>query len=127
MDTGGNEGTRYGYKWSAWVEATEEMRRVLIDRAKSGQPISYSQLAKQIQAIQLDPHSFAMAELLGEISADDYEAGRGMLSALAVRKGDGFPAVGFFNLAEELGLDVSDREKIWVEQYKKVCAAAVGR
>ena len=108
----GDKGTRYGYKWSDWVKAAEEMRRILIDHARSGQPIYYSDLARRIQAIQLDPHSFAMAALLGEISTEEYEAGRGMLSALAVSKSDGFPAAGFFNLAEDLGLDTSDREKL---------------
>lgn len=118
-----NEGTRYGYRFSDWARAREEMRQILIESARAGEPITYSELACRISAISIEPHSFAMAALLGEISADEYEAGRGMLSALAVLKGEGVPAAGFYNLAEYLGLDTSDRMKLWIEQYKRACAA----
>ena len=47
-----------------------------------------------------------------------------MMTALVVHKeGDYQPGPGFFELAKELGRDVTDIEKCWVAEFKRVHAA----
>ena len=45
-----------------------------------------------------------VGHLVGEISEDEHNAGRPMLSALVVEKDTGMPSSGFYDLARELGL-----------------------
>ncbi len=45
-----------------------------------------------------------VGHLVGEISEDEHNAGRPMLSALVVEKGTGMPSSGFYDLAQNLGL-----------------------
>jgi hypothetical protein len=66
----------------------------------------------------------AFHTLLGQISVEEHEAGRGMLSVLVVHKsGDFRPGTGFFDLARLLGHKSRDRDKVWSEDFKKVKAA----
>jgi hypothetical protein len=53
----------------------------------------------QLQTVRLDPDSNARAAMLGEISTEEDEASRGMLSVLVVHKdGDKMPGAAFFEL-----------------------------
>ncbi len=114
---------RYGYPLDRWEQAKDEMRQILIRRAKAGEPIAYSELVAQIGALSMEPDSYALAAMLGEISTDEDDAGRGMLSVLVVHKdGDMRPGSGFFELATELRHDTSNREKFWIDEFKRVCA-----
>jgi hypothetical protein len=62
--------------------------------------------------------------MLGEISADEDAAGRGMLSVIVVHKsGDMQPGPGFFELARDLGRDTSDILVCWITELKKAHAA----
>ena len=72
--------THYGYDIDDWNTAKEEMRQAMIGRARVRGMIPYSDLCKQVTAITLEPHSHALAAMLGEISADEDAAGRGMLT-----------------------------------------------
>jgi len=57
----------------------------------------YSELTNQIQAIQLEPNSYALAAMLGEISEEEDAAGRGLITVMVVHKeGDMQPGPGFF-------------------------------
>jgi hypothetical protein len=97
------------------------MRQILIERAKVRETIPYSELVTKVKAINLDPNSYALATMLGEISTAEATAGRGMLTVIVVHKyGDMQPGPGFFELARELGRDVSDILKCWVEELNKV-------
>jgi len=67
-----------------------------------------------------------VGHMLGEISQDELEHGRPMLSALAVGVG-GFPGPGFFSLARELG-KLQERSKeaqhrFWEEEKAAVYKA----
>jgi molybdopterin synthase catalytic subunit len=76
---------------------------------------------EKVTEIDLEPNSYALAAMLGEISSEEDAAGRGMLSVIVVHKiGDMQPGPGFFDLAGELGRDTSDILKCWVEELKKV-------
>jgi hypothetical protein len=115
--------TKYGYPLSDWNKAKKEMRQTLIERAKVRGMIPYSELTEIIKTIDLEPWSAALAAMLGEISAEEDSAGRGMLSVVVVHKyGDMQPGPGFFELAEELGRDTSDILKCWIEELRKVHA-----
>ncbi len=110
----------YGYPAAAWQEAKEEATRAIIQEARGGSTIFYSELTKRIGAIGFDPHDYAFHHLLGEISVEEDAAGRGMLSTLIVHKEDGMPGQGFFDLAHDLGRDVTDRIRCWSEETRTV-------
>lgn len=113
--------TRYGYSLVDWNNAKEEMRQILMERAKVRGVMPYSELVEKVQTICLEPHSYALAAMLGEISAEEDAAGRGMLSAIVVHKhGDMQPGPGFFQLANDLGRDTSNEEKCWIDELKRV-------
>ena len=115
--------TRFGYSIADWNKAKEEMRRILIERAKVRGMISYSELVAQMRTIYITPESYALAAMLGEISRAEDAVGRGMLTVIVVHKsGDMQPGPGFFELARELGRDTSDVLKCWVDELKKVHA-----
>ena len=112
-------------KKKAWGCTKEEMRVAIIDRAKREGMISYSELLKNVKSLKLDieeiDHRSIMAEMLGEISLAEDKAGRGMLSALVVHKtGDMEPGQGFFDYAETLGRDISDKTRCWVREVERV-------
>jgi molybdopterin synthase catalytic subunit len=115
--------TRHGYSLADWNKAKQEMREILIERAKVRGVIPYSELAAAVQTSRLEPESYTLAAMLGEISRSEEAAGRGVLSVIVVHKsGDMQPGSGFFELADELGRDTSDILKYWVDELKNVHA-----
>ncbi len=97
---------------------------IIADRARTRGFIPYSDLVAGIGAIQFQPHEARFFHFLGEISEEEDAAGRGMMTALVVHKeGDMQPGPGFFELAKRLGRDVTDIEKCWVAEFKKVHAS----
>lgn len=114
---------KYGFTKTQWKKAKEEIRHILIDRAKVRGMIPYSELVSEVQTIKLNPESYALAEMLGEVSIAEDEAGRGLLSVIVVHKyGDMQPGPGFFEMAESRGRDTSDVLKCWIEEVKRVHA-----
>jgi hypothetical protein len=114
--------TRFGVSLAIWERTKDEMREVLNAVARRGETITYTDLVRQVHAMRLDPHDYAVAHLLGEISAVDHAEGRGMRSALVISKEEGKPGTGFFALAASCGEDVSDQERFWVHELHKVYA-----
>jgi hypothetical protein len=113
--------TKYGDKAEDWEAAKEEMRQVLVERARLRGMIPYSDLVSRIETIRMQPDSSALGHMLGEISQAEDAAGRGMLSVIVVHKvGDMQPGPGFFQLAKKLGRDTSDILTCWVEELKRV-------
>ncbi len=113
---------KYGYDAGVWEKAKEEAIREIGARAKNESTITYSDLAKQIHSITFGPSDYAFHYLLFEVSKDEDAAGRGLLSALVVRKEDGMPGQGFFDVARELGRDVKDQTRFWTEELKLIFA-----
>ncbi|MDP2904807.1 MAG: hypothetical protein Q8O22_00720 [Candidatus Omnitrophota bacterium] len=108
-----------------WECAKREMKLAIIERAKKRIMINYSELLNKITLLKLDmeqvDHRNIMAEMLGEISLVEDKAGRGMLSALVTHKtGDMEPGQGFFQYAESLGKDISDKTKFWAQEVNKI-------
>ncbi len=112
--------TKYGYSQEIWDRAKKEVRGILIEVAKASKTILYSELVNKIKTIQLEPDSYALANMLGEISSSEDNAGRGMLSAVVVNKETGRPGPGFFDLAKGRGRSVSDVEECWINELNKV-------
>lgn len=104
-----------------WELGKEEMLGILRRTASRRQMITYSDLSKSLTAIQIGHHDPAMGRILGQISEEEDRNGRGMLSVIVVHKdGDMEPGNGFYELAIELGKDVSDKVKLWVKELHKV-------
>lgn len=114
---------RYGFNKNQWKAAKAEGKKILSECAKHNRKLAYSDFAKKLQSIQLGPRSPRLFDLLGEISTQENAAGRGMLSALVVRKDYGQPGEGFFDLAQKLGRDISNKHEFWTEEVKRVYAA----
>jgi len=114
----------HGFPKDKWEAAKVEAKTLLADYAKRRQMIPYSEFVTKIHSIRIDYHDPRLFHFLGEISAEESSAGRGMLTALVVHKhGDMQPGPGFFELAQELGQDTSDILKFWIEEVKRVFAA----
>ena len=108
---------------TAIEQASQQYHRLvlLVGTSGTGKTGLLRSVAEQDAAITLEPHSYALAAMLGEISADEDAAGRGMLTVIVVhRDGDMEPGPGFFELARELGRDTSDILRCWIEELKKV-------
>jgi uncharacterized protein DUF2442 len=114
--------TRYGYGVEAWERAKAEAIKEIGSQAKRESTITYSDLTQRIHSVTVGPSDYAFHSLLYEISKEEDAAGRGLLSALVVRKEDGMPGQGYFNLAQELGRDVTDPVRSWTEEIKLVFA-----
>ncbi len=111
----------YGFSGPDWDAAKDEAKAILIEVARRKGRIAYSELSGQIQAINIEAHDPRMFHLLGEISVEEEEAGRGMLTAIVVHKsGDMQPGPGFFELAKSLGKDTSDILACWVNEFNRV-------
>ena len=114
----------YGFADAEWASGRAEMTEILRERARSSRGmITYGDLSQQLRSVAIDPHEPAMGHMLGEISVRESQSGRGMLSVIVVHKdGDMEPGNGFYECAESLGFDVSDRMAFWVSELHKVHA-----
>lgn len=111
----------HGYSDVDWDDAKKETTSILIDIARKKGRIAYSELADQIQSIEIEAHDPRMFRMLDEISTEEDQAGRGMLSAIVVHKyGDMKPGHGFFKLAKSLGKDTTNILDCWICEFKRV-------
>lgn len=111
---------RYGFTDSQWQSAVTEANKILRRRAALRDTITYSELAAELDN-GIGYHDPAMDQLLRDVSTQEYEEGRGLLSVIVVHKhGDQEPGNGFYELAELLGFDVSEREAFWIAELNKV-------
>ena len=112
----------YGFDNAAWDTAKVEAKAILAERARVRGMMPYSDLANRITALSFDYSDARFNRwFLREVSVEEYAAGRGMMTALVVYKeGSMEPGPGFYELAEELGLDTNDIEACWVAQLHEV-------
>jgi hypothetical protein len=114
---------KYGFEIEDWDKAKAEMKTLLVQRARLRGMMPYSDLVRKVTAISLEPNSPALSTMLGEISAEEDDAGRGLLTVIVVHKdGDMQPGPGFFELAKQRGRNTGDILKCWIEELKKVHA-----
>jgi hypothetical protein len=118
----------FGYSPETWQAAKDEIRAVLVECARYPRTIAYSELVQKVRAIDLQAHDPRLDELLGQISIEENAQGRGMLSVLVVHKtGDMRPGRGFYDCARKIGLDTSDEDRLWVDQFNKVHSSWAAR
>lgn len=114
---------RHGFSEADWNAAKAEARGLMVERAKVRGMIPYSDLVQQIRGIRLDAHDPRLFYMLGEISSEEDAAGRGMLTVVVVHKvGDMQPGPGFFELAKQLGRNIGDIDKCWIDELHRVHA-----
>jgi hypothetical protein len=111
---------KYGFAIEEWDKAKEEIRLILIETARAGELITYSEFIGKLKNINLHHRSPALGHMLGEISCEEDGKGRGMLTAIVIRKNNGRPGRGFFHLASMLGRDVSDTDTCWSKEVEFV-------
>jgi hypothetical protein len=97
-----------------------ELKAILAEVARRRALISYVELVACISSAHLPPNDPAIGALLGELSADEDDAGRGLLSALVVRQDTGLPGTGFFRMAAGRGRSVDDRRACWEQERDRV-------
>jgi hypothetical protein len=113
----------FGFPEAEWTAAKQQAKDIIVKRAKSRGMISYSELLSQVSAITLQPHDSRVTPFLEQISREECAAGRPLVTALVTHKtGDMQPGTGFYEVAESLGRDTSDREKCWIEEVARVHA-----
>lgn len=111
----------YGFEGAQWDAAKQQAKDILVQVAKRKGRMAYSELVAQITALRLEPHDSRLFHLLGEISSEEDQVGRGMLTAIVVHKsGDMQPGPGFFELARSLGRNTKDPLACWVAEFNKV-------
>jgi hypothetical protein len=114
----------WGHRRDLWDKAKVEAKTVLEKTAKAkGRPLFYSEISRKISAINFQPDGHDLHGLLGQLSEESDQDGKGLISALVVHKDDERPGNGFFTLAKELRRDISDREKCWVAELECVYRA----
>lgn len=93
----------------------------LITAAKYRGTVTYQEIAKMMSIPQVGNYmSSLLGQILGEISDDEVEKGRPMLSAIAIGV-NGLPGTGFYKLAREMGrLTDQPEEDFWEAEKKAV-------
>jgi hypothetical protein len=111
----------YGHTPSLWNSAKEKLRAELWRTASARRTITHGEAVAFIRdLIVLDPHDHVFHEMLVQISVEEDANGRGMLSAIVVHLADGQPGNGFFDLAGQLGRNISDRLACWVGEVNRL-------
>jgi hypothetical protein len=115
------EEAKHGFPVAQWQSGVDEAVAILSERASREDPITYSELAARLRTVTIGYHSQAMDDLLVDVSTQEHEAGRPLLSVMVVRKyGDQEPGNGFYKLAEWLGFKFSDRQAFWIAEFNRV-------
>ena len=112
---------RHGFDSEEWGRAREEARQILVQRAREGRTIAYSELVGEVKTVDIQPRSDALAMMLDGISRSEDAAGRGMLSALVIRKDKRMPGQGFFKLAKCLGREFDDGRGVLEQGFRGCC------
>jgi hypothetical protein len=103
--------------------AGAEIRRILVDRARRRDLITYSDLVSRIRSVRLIARSKLLADLLTAISIEECVAGRGLLSAVVVERtrngGFGIPGRKFFTTFMP-SCEQDDWPKYWRREVDKV-------
>jgi len=98
----------------------EEMRAILIQFARQGETITYSDLSLRLQYAPLHPHSFLFSHILRDICREEETAGHGQLCALVVSKTTGMPGGGYFRRDIWHNLETDDLETMWRSELESV-------
>jgi hypothetical protein len=101
----------------------ERLRDLLIADARAGRVLNYGPIGKLFDLNMDNPqHRIRIGEMLGDVSREEVEQGRPMLSSIVVQTDTDLPGHGFFRLGHELGLvqPAEDEMSFAVRQMKAV-------
>jgi hypothetical protein len=101
----------------------EQIRDMLIKAAENRKVVHYAEVGRLLNFSMDNPsHRVELGSILGEISTEEHENGRPLLSAVVVHKEDHLPGEGFFNLAKELGKQRPDEDNdtFYVNELQRV-------
>jgi hypothetical protein len=102
-----------------WNDIKNEMRQIMVELAKSGQTISYSELCAMLKTAYLHYHSPMLTTLLIEIGSEEAQAGRPILPAVVVGKQSGIPGLGYFKVA--IGeAEIADPQAHWQNDLQQL-------
>lgn len=111
----------FGIPEDHWDAAKAEIRAVLVEKAKGRAMIPYSELVGLVESVNFEADDQRLFAILGQVSMEEHEQGRPLLSVLVVHKtGDMKPGPGFFELAAALGRNTSDLDKTWIDETREV-------
>jgi hypothetical protein len=102
-----------------WTAVKDEIRAILIEVAKAGHTITYSELTSMLQTAYVHYHSQVLVQLLTDIGREEHLAGRPVLPALVVTKQTGMPGGGYFRFGPGEA-EVNDPAALWAEDVKQV-------
>lgn len=113
--------SRFGLSEAEWVEAVNEVREAIVRAAEDRRLTCYSEIASEVEAIQLDPYSSLMNHLLGAVFEMEHRERRPVLTSLVTHKyGDKEPGEGFYEMARSLGYKFSNPHDFWWGQVEAV-------
>jgi hypothetical protein len=94
----------------------------LVQVARSGDLVTYGEIAPLAGLDMADPGDRSrIAHILGEISTEEHQLGRPLLSAVVVLQDQNKPGEGFFHLARELGVyQGKSDDDYFVQEVKRV-------
>ncbi len=100
----------------------DELYEKLREVARKQKTVHYEDIAPMLGLKMEDPADrVRIGQILGEISKQENNDGRPMLSAVVTHKGDERPGTGFFELAQELGhVGGMDSEMFFIHELKRV-------
>ena len=114
------ENTRYGFPLDAWEAAKAQANALLMQVARDRGTITYAEICREVDAIELKPFSWAIMGFLNEICTEADAAHGIMLASLVVRTDTGMPGNGYFRNAARLGRDVSSPEGYWRSEVERI-------
>ena len=114
------ENTRYGFPLDAWEAAKAQANALLMQVARDRGTITYAEICREVDAIELKPFSWAIMGFLNEICTEADAVHGIMLASLVVRTDTGMPGNGYFRNAARLGRDVSDPEGYWRSEVERI-------
>ncbi len=100
----------------------DELYEKLREVARQQTTTHYEDIAPTLGLKMGDPADrVRIGQILGEISKQEHDADRPMLSAVMTHIGDERPGLGFYKLAQELGLvGTMDSETFFIHELKRV-------
>lgn len=104
-----------------WNDIKIEMRQLMVEVAKSGQTITYSELCAMLKTAYVHFHSPMLTRLLMEIGSEEAQAGRPILPAVVVGKQSGMPGAGYFKSDDERSeLEAADPKAYWEADLQRL-------
>jgi len=116
-----HSGSTFGKSDEDWDAAVGELRGAILAAAPERRMTTYTEIANQIMAFPVEPHSALMNHLLGAVYEREHAAGRPALTAIVTDKqGDLGPGPGSYEMSRVLGYRFNEAYVFWSTQMQNV-------